>query len=189
MTEIVVVAVKSLISYVYAFENAFCKCVEAAFDYCDYCDRSFPDNAEARRKHIEGTQHQNNVKLHYDSYKGLKNTLDPAELLVENSKKSPCRKFFESGYCPFGLSCKYSHVPYGIDFSIIDPHLYLSQNPHLLQQKHPQVSTLGGPLPNSHQRQSTFKYKLPPGLPKELPPSLRPPPPDGHDYSNCAQWG
>ncbi|CAG8499406.1 16164_t:CDS:2 [Acaulospora morrowiae] len=175
--------------------------------YCDYCDRSFPDNAEARRKHIEGTQHQNNVKLHYDSYK------DPAELLVENSKKSPCRKFFESGYCPFGLSCKYSHVPYGIDFSIVDPHcksigsplactvyylpieiffpltlvVYLFQNPHLLQQRHFQTSEES--TSTLQQRPPMFKYKLPPGLPKDLPPSLRPPPPNGYDYSNCAQWG
>ena len=40
-------------------------------DYCDYCDRSFPDNPEARRKHLEGAQHQLSVKHHYDAYKGV----------------------------------------------------------------------------------------------------------------------
>ncbi|CAG8714031.1 11695_t:CDS:2, partial [Racocetra fulgida] len=133
--------------------------------YCDYCDRIFPDNAEARKNHIEGANHQNNVKLHYDSYK------DPVELLLENSKKSPCRKFNETGYCPFGLSCKYSHVPYGIDFSIVDPH---QQGGQSLQQR---------PTP-------MFKYKLPAGLTlRDLPPSLRPPPPMGYDFSKAAQWG
>ncbi|CAG8621634.1 1548_t:CDS:2, partial [Scutellospora calospora] len=138
----------------------------------------------ARKSHIEGAIHQNNVKLHYDSYK------DPVELLLENCKKSPCRKFCESGYCPFGLSCKYSHVPYGVDFSIIDPHLYLAQNPILLQQQRPQLFTKqqGGqslqqkPIP-------MFKYKLPSGISlRDLPPSLRPPPPMGYDFSKAAQW-
>ncbi|CAG8524313.1 10143_t:CDS:2, partial [Dentiscutata heterogama] len=154
-------------------------------DYCDYCDRIFPDNAEARKNHIEGANHQNNVKLHYDSYKA------PIELLLENSKKSPCRKFHETGYCPFGLSCKYSHVPYGIDFSVVDPHLYLAQNPILLQQQRRQafMNEQGG---QSLQQKPTpmFKYKLPAGLSlRDLPPSLRPPPPMGYDFSKAAQWG
>jgi hypothetical protein len=33
------------------------------------------------------------------------------------------------------------------------------------------------------------KYKLPKGLPKNLPPSLRPPPPQGYDMRHVAQWG
>ncbi|CAG8511382.1 13028_t:CDS:2 [Funneliformis mosseae] len=126
--------------------------------YCDYCDRSLTDNAENRKKHLEGTQHQINVKLHYDLYK-------------------------DDGYCPYGLSCKYSHVPKGIDFTFIDPYYYLALNPHILQSnkfttqeqwKQPTVQT--------------FKYKLPPGLTKDLPSSLRPPPPTGYDFFNAAQW-
>ncbi|CAG8702603.1 16632_t:CDS:2, partial [Cetraspora pellucida] len=152
--------------------------------YCDYCDRIFPDNAEARKNHIEGANHQNNVKLHYDSYR------DPVELLLENSKKSPCRKFNETGYCPFGLSCKYSHVPYGTDFSVVDPHLYLSQNPILLQQRRQIFSREQGGQSSQQRPTPMFKYKLPSGLSlRDLPPSLRPPPPMGYDFSKAAQWG
>ncbi|KAG9303554.1 hypothetical protein G9A89_018450 [Geosiphon pyriformis] len=147
--------------------------------YCDYCDRSFPDNAEARRKHLDGAQHQTAVKLHYDSYR------NPAEILVENARHPPCRKFLETGHCQFGLSCRYSHVPPGIDFSVFDPNLYLSQNPYLLMQQQPQLQK---PRPQPQQLQLT-RYKLPPGLPKDLPPSLRPPPPSGYDFSNAPQWG
>ncbi|CAG8433637.1 10926_t:CDS:2 [Diversispora eburnea] len=155
--------------------------------YCDYCDRSFPDNIEARRKHLEGTQHKNKVKQHYDSFK------DPVELLIENSKKSRCRKFFEFGYCPFGLSCKYSHVPVGFDFSIIDPHMYLAQNPHLLPQQNfrgstSKENTINTKMIQPRQQLPIFKYKFPTGFPKDLPPSLRPPPSTGYDYSSCSQW-
>ena len=38
--------------------------------YCDFCDRSFADTSQARKKHIHGVQHQRNRKLHYDSFKG-----------------------------------------------------------------------------------------------------------------------
>ena len=66
-------------------------------------------------------------------------------------------------------------------FYVVD---YLALNPHILQSnkfttqeqwKQPTVQT--------------FKYKLPPGLTKDLPPSLRPPPPTGYDFFNAAQWG
>ncbi|CAI2164529.1 11335_t:CDS:2 [Funneliformis geosporum] len=99
---------------------------------------------------------------------------------AENRKKH----LEDDGYCPYGLSCKYSHVPKGIDFTRIDPYYYLALNPHILQSnkfttreqwKQPTVQT--------------YKYKLPPGLTKDLPPSLRPPPPIGYDFFNAAQWG
>jgi len=151
--------------------------------YCDYCDRSLTDNAENRRKHLEGVQHQNNVKLHYDSYK------DPVELLIENSKNPTCRKFKDDGYCPYGLSCKYSHVPKGIDFTFVDPHYYLAHNPHLLQRQPNRFNTQEDYQKWHQPSVQNVKYKLPPGLTKNLSPSLRPPPPTGYDFSNAAQWG
>ncbi|CAG8503678.1 4870_t:CDS:2 [Paraglomus occultum] len=143
--------------------------------------RSFPDNPEARKKHLEGAQHQLNVKHHYDAYK------DPVELLLENARKPPCRRFLETGFCPFGLSCRYSHVPPHIDMSTIDPHsstlVYLSQNQHLLNKRLNESNRPPPPPPVK-----VTRYKLPPGLPKDLPPSLRLPPPGGYDYSNVAEW-
>ena len=70
---------------------------------------------------------------------------------------------------------------YNFFFFVVD---YLAHNPHLLQRR-----------PNSFEDyhkpsvKKNVKYKLPPGLPKDLPPSLRPPPPTGYDFSYAAQWG
>lgn len=39
--------------------------------YCDYCDRSFIDDIQARKKHLNGTSHVRNRKLHYIACRGL----------------------------------------------------------------------------------------------------------------------
>ncbi|GBM50683.1 hypothetical protein AVEN_45956-1 [Araneus ventricosus] len=51
--------------------------------YCDYCERSFADGAENRKKHLASVHHQKLRKAHYDMFKG---------------------------HCEFGTSCKYSHL-------------------------------------------------------------------------------
>lgn len=38
--------------------------------YCDYCDRSFIDDLEARKKHLNGSMHMRLRKEHYDSIRG-----------------------------------------------------------------------------------------------------------------------
>lgn len=38
--------------------------------YCDYCDRSFIDDLEARKKHLNGSMHMRLRKEHYDSFRG-----------------------------------------------------------------------------------------------------------------------
>ena len=62
--------------------------------------------------------------------------------------------------------------------------VYLSQNQHLLNN---QLNELNRPPPPPPVK--VTRYKLPPGLPKDLPPSLRLPPPGGYDYSNVTEWG
>ncbi|XP_054714202.1 zinc finger matrin-type protein 5-like isoform X2 [Uloborus diversus] len=71
--------------------------------YCDYCERSFADGAENRKKHLASVHHQKLRAAHYEQFK------DAATLLAENRAKKPCRKFHQTGNCDFGLSCKYSH--------------------------------------------------------------------------------
>lgn len=39
--------------------------------YCDYCDKTFFDVGDARKKHFESKQHKMLVKLYYDSLKGI----------------------------------------------------------------------------------------------------------------------
>ncbi|RUP49977.1 zinc finger matrin-type protein 5-like protein [Jimgerdemannia flammicorona] len=139
--------------------------------YCDFCDRSIPDNPEARRKHVSGTQHQMNVKMHYDSYRGV------TEILNEQMQKPPCRKFTTTGSCEYGLSCRYSHVMYDAQ-----------GNPFLPPSFLPNSESSQG---SGHRKESKRvpKFKLPPGLPSDLPPSLKPPPPQGYDWSNMEEWG
>ncbi|KAH9371467.1 hypothetical protein HPB48_022047 [Haemaphysalis longicornis] len=43
--------------------------------HCDYCDKTFPDSAGNRKKHLQGTYHMRMKKLHYDAF------LDAASVL------------------------------------------------------------------------------------------------------------
>jgi len=38
--------------------------------YCDYCDKTFPDNPTNRRNHLNGVQHRTVRKLYYDAFQG-----------------------------------------------------------------------------------------------------------------------
>ncbi|XP_042905808.1 zinc finger matrin-type protein 5 isoform X2 [Parasteatoda tepidariorum] len=72
--------------------------------YCDYCERSFADGAENRKKHLASVHHQKLRKTHYDTFQS------PSLLLEENNAKRPCRKFHQEGHCDYGSCCKYSHL-------------------------------------------------------------------------------
>ncbi|TGZ66485.1 hypothetical protein CRM22_005293 [Opisthorchis felineus] len=72
--------------------------------YCDYCDKSFPDNATNRRAHLNGVQHQQARRLHFDCY------LAPPEKLILERAKKPCIGFVRTGECSYGVLCKYSHM-------------------------------------------------------------------------------
>lgn len=37
---------------------------------CEYCNKSFEDSQDARRRHNSGRAHKANVKLWYDSFQG-----------------------------------------------------------------------------------------------------------------------
>ncbi|XP_053599106.1 zinc finger matrin-type protein 5 [Microplitis demolitor] len=71
--------------------------------YCDYCDRSFKDDPEARKKHISSLQHVNKRSEYYQQFK------DPQDILEDESWKITCKKLFTSGECAFGNNCKFSH--------------------------------------------------------------------------------
>ncbi|GFG29277.1 hypothetical protein Cfor_05614 [Coptotermes formosanus] len=71
--------------------------------YCDYCDRSFVDDLEARKKHLNGSMHMRLKREHYDSFR------DRRTLLAEESAKEPCKRFLRSGECVFGANCRFTH--------------------------------------------------------------------------------
>ncbi|XP_076750007.1 zinc finger matrin-type protein 5 [Xylocopa sonorina] len=71
--------------------------------YCAYCDRSFKDDPEARKKHLSSLQHAQNRTDHYNMFK------DPEVILKEECSKIPCKWYLNVGECAFGLGCRYSH--------------------------------------------------------------------------------
>ncbi|XP_014488862.1 PREDICTED: zinc finger matrin-type protein 5 [Dinoponera quadriceps] len=71
--------------------------------YCDYCDRSFKDDVEARKKHLSSLQHMKNRADHYSVFK------DPETILKEECQKTPCKRYMTIGDCAFGLGCRFSH--------------------------------------------------------------------------------
>ncbi|XP_066592092.1 zinc finger matrin-type protein 5 [Prorops nasuta] len=71
--------------------------------YCDYCDRSFKDDPEARRKHLISLQHIQNRTNHYNYFK------DAETILQEETLKTPCKRFMTIGDCAFGNGCRFSH--------------------------------------------------------------------------------
>ncbi|XP_018336814.1 zinc finger matrin-type protein 5 [Agrilus planipennis] len=71
--------------------------------YCDYCNKTFIDDIDARKKHLSSIHHVKLRKLHYELHR------DSKTVLIEESQKPPCRRFFQFGECQFSGSCKYSH--------------------------------------------------------------------------------
>ncbi|XP_076301137.1 zinc finger matrin-type protein 5 [Lasioglossum baleicum] len=71
--------------------------------YCAYCDRSFKDDPEARKRHLSSLQHAKNHADHYNMYK------DPEIILKEERVKTPCKRYLTVGDCAFGLGCRFSH--------------------------------------------------------------------------------
>ena len=38
--------------------------------FCEFCDKTIPDNISNRKKHCEGAQHQSLRKEYYSKFKG-----------------------------------------------------------------------------------------------------------------------
>ncbi|KAK3016994.1 hypothetical protein RJ639_006560 [Escallonia herrerae] len=71
--------------------------------YCDYCDKQFQETAFARKRHIQGVQHQRAKKLWYDSLR------DPNQIHPQPFGIGVCNRFVRTGSCQYGDSCKYYH--------------------------------------------------------------------------------
>ncbi|XP_078739554.1 zinc finger matrin-type protein 5 [Lampetra fluviatilis] len=151
--------------------------------HCDFCDKTFQDNLQSRRRHLRGLGHQQRRQQWYAAYR------DAATILAEESGKVACRKFQNTGRCDFGQSCRFSHL-----------------NSEELQRLRDTVEDesggyrgdADGPAPSllqewlqGHERRSGTRVDLPAGFPPpdQLPPSLRPPPLGGWPSEPLTQWG
>ncbi|KAI9489023.1 hypothetical protein BDB00DRAFT_921909 [Zychaea mexicana] len=149
--------------------------------YCDFCKCSFPDNVTNRQNHINGAVHKANRKLHYDWFK------DPDEYIHEQASKPPCRRYLMQGYCEYQLQCRYSHITY-------DPAgrpIYPPELTAWLQERQQADATARAQAPVATPSMDKPKYRLPRGWKvRELPPSLKPPPPSPpYSWSNAGVWG
>uniref|UniRef100_A0A2P2JPK0 Uncharacterized protein MANES_09G179900 n=1 Tax=Rhizophora mucronata TaxID=61149 RepID=A0A2P2JPK0_RHIMU len=73
--------------------------------YCDYCDKEFQDTAVARRRHLQSSSHLRAKSLWYNN---INNNINrPSSAFPPRV----CNRFVNTGFCPYGASCKYSHPP------------------------------------------------------------------------------
>ncbi|XP_052204756.1 zinc finger CCCH domain-containing protein 3 isoform X2 [Diospyros lotus] len=130
--------------------------------YCDYCDKQFQDTPAARKRHLQGIQHQRAKALWFTSFPDASNQIHP-----DSFGKGICNRFVRTGSCQFGDSCKYFHP---------------KQN---LQSINPQENQLagGGPLQGG-----TVGDSMGISL-GNLPPSLKPPPEGGYPPLPFIDWG
>ncbi|XP_073986371.1 zinc finger matrin-type protein 5 [Rhodnius prolixus] len=71
--------------------------------YCEYCDRGFTDVVDSRKKHLNGISHQRLKKIYYCKVRDLKT------LVAEERQKDSCRRFRNTGSCPFEEACTFTH--------------------------------------------------------------------------------
>ncbi|XP_077996239.1 zinc finger matrin-type protein 5-like [Glandiceps talaboti] len=172
--------------------------------YCDYCDKTFPDNPQNRKKHLNGIQHQLAAKSHYDQFK------DPAIKIKEEAQKNPCRRFQQTGFCNFGVSCRYSHMtPESLE--ALEREIEHRKIQKLNKRKRRLAKLdegfslddwLAKKLKKKETKESKTEsttstdadditFTLPPelqGVPN-LPPSILPPPQGGYQVTETAEWG
>ncbi|KAK8815184.1 hypothetical protein WA158_003396 [Blastocystis sp. Blastoise] len=69
--------------------------------HCDYCDRDLVDNVQSVRKHNATAQHQQNVRLWYES---VQNPVYASSLNIPI-----CLIWQQTGFCPLGPTCPFRH--------------------------------------------------------------------------------
>ncbi|XP_057469936.1 zinc finger CCCH domain-containing protein 3 [Actinidia eriantha] len=142
--------------------------------YCDYCDKQFQDTPSARKRHLQGVQHQRAKALWFNSFPDANH-----QIHAESFGKGICNRFVRTGSCQYGDSCKYFHPkqnfqglnPQGIPGNIQSPSI-------------PENQLAGGqPFPGVVVRDS-MGISL-----GNLPPSLKPPSEGGYPPLPFIDWG
>ncbi|XP_069678600.1 zinc finger matrin-type protein 5 [Periplaneta americana] len=166
--------------------------------YCDYCDRSFIDDIEARKKHLNGSMHMRLKKEHYNAFR------DPKTVLAEESAKETCKRFLRSGECVFGSNCRFTHFTHQ-DLENLKYQIEEAEGIQKLKTMEERVPAGDGPsilaswlqkrtqeqLSAQLQSESQQLWELPASLQgwPDLPPSLQPLNPDTFTNSDFEEWG
>ncbi|CAA7405843.1 unnamed protein product [Spirodela intermedia] len=80
--------------------------------YCDYCDKQFQDTPLARKRHLEGSQHQRAKALWYASVRSAEVDSSGPGAGAFGKGLPPagfCNNFVRTGFCQFGDGCRYFH--------------------------------------------------------------------------------
>ncbi|KAF7721601.1 hypothetical protein EC973_004374 [Apophysomyces ossiformis] len=102
--------------------------------------------------------------------------------------KPPCRHFFTHGYCEYELSCKYSHVTLDMTGQPILPPELIRWFQAQQQQQHEAMILATAKAEAASKKKP--KYRLPKGWKvQDLPPSLKPPPKQGYEWTHTGYWG
>ncbi|GJN37810.1 hypothetical protein PR202_gb26801 [Eleusine coracana subsp. coracana] len=117
--------------------------------YCDYCDKQFQDTPAARKRHLQGAQHQRaraawyDAVRHQDQHGGASSLLLPDGTVAQGICHhfvrtvrasalcfpiSPCSRVASChlalGTCKYGDSCRYFHPkPDGVNSALAAPGL------------------------------------------------------------------
>ncbi|CAI9770207.1 unnamed protein product [Fraxinus pennsylvanica] len=149
--------------------------------YCDYCDKQFQDTPFARRRHLQGVQHQRAKALWYDSLRSqnLSQIYDP-----DSFGKGVCNRFLRTGSCQYGDSCKYYHpkqnVPSINTRGLAGPSFMNSDGQESITR-----TQLGG---EASMPATMFRNQMGTSV-GNLPPSLWPPPDGGYPPLPFVDWG
>ncbi|KAF5946865.1 hypothetical protein HYC85_017093 [Camellia sinensis] len=141
--------------------------------YCDYCEKQFQDTPSARKRHLQGVQHQRSKALWYNNINN--NSLRDAnqQFHPDSFGRGLCNRFLRTGSCPYGDSCKYFHPKQnlGVPDNIQSPLI-------------PESQLAGGPPFPGGVVGDGMGISL-----GNLPPSLKPPPEGGYPPFPYIDWG
>ncbi|KAJ8619348.1 hypothetical protein MRB53_027877 [Persea americana] len=147
--------------------------------YCDYCDKQFQDTPSARRRHLQGIQHQRAKALWYDSF----NLNDQQRFQAHALGKGVCNHFVRTGFCQYGDSCKYFHPKPNTQIPTQAMSGMTSteniQSPIIMGNE-----LIGGASVSGNVARDSVGISL-----GNLPPSLRPPPEGGYLPLPFVDWG
>ncbi|XP_073104841.1 zinc finger CCCH domain-containing protein 3 isoform X2 [Elaeis guineensis] len=141
--------------------------------YCDYCDKQFQDTPSARKRHLQGIQHQRARALWYDSLKAEPHGGGPLLQPDGSLAKGVCHHFVRTGTCKYGDACKYFHPKQ----DVASPTPAVSGLNFVETVQSPNF--LGNQILSDHTGVSWGN----------IPPSLRPPPEGGYPPLPLVDWG
>ncbi|WCJ26875.1 Zinc finger matrin-type protein 5 [Euphorbia peplus] len=142
--------------------------------YCDYCDKEFQDTPVARKRHLYSSSHLRAKSVWYNSLKYTDRET--------GFTKGVCNRFVNTGFCPFGDSCKYLHPSntHNLTNATVSQGLHNSlQSPIVTGTQIVGGSCLPGDV---------LRHNLGTSW-GNLPPSLTPPPEGGYMHLPFVDWG